>query len=135
MTMKSAGKMHSSMGKRILTGIFCAFSSASCRRAERISFDCSRRTLATGRPRRSAWTRALTKVLIAGTLVRSPRDPKAAALDLPIWISEMTRANSPATGPSTERATCMRAASKPCPASTQTVSMSSASARLRCRSS
>ena len=29
MTMKSAGKMHSSMGKRILTGTFCAFSSAS----------------------------------------------------------------------------------------------------------
>ncbi len=29
MTMKSAGKMHSSMGKMILTGIFCAFSSAS----------------------------------------------------------------------------------------------------------
>ena len=29
MTMKSAGKMHSSIGKRILTGTFCAFSSAS----------------------------------------------------------------------------------------------------------
>ena len=78
---------------------------------------------------RSACTRALTKVLTSGAVVRSPRAAKASARDLPIWISESTRANSPPIGPVTVLATWRMAASKPWPASTQTVSMSRASAR------
>ena len=95
----------------------------------RISLVCSRSTAAMGRPIRSACTRALTKFLTSGVETRSPRAAKASPRDLPICISEMTRANSPPIGPVTVLATCMMAASNPWPASTQTVSMSSASAR------
>ena len=52
-----------------------------------------------GRPSRSAWTRALTKVFTSGAVVRSPSEAKASPRDLPIWISERTRANSPPIGP------------------------------------
>ncbi len=34
-------------------------------------------------------------------MVRSPRDAKASPRDLPIWISDSTRANSPPIGPVT----------------------------------
>ena len=53
---------------------------------------------AIGRPSRSACTRRCTKFFTSGTLVRSPREANASPRDLPIWISESTRANSPAIG-------------------------------------
>ena len=66
-----------------------------------------------GRPNRSAWTSAVVKFLTSGRAMRSPMAEKASPRVLPSWISEITRANSPAIGPSTLRDTWMRAASKP----------------------
>lgn len=100
MTTKSAGKMHRSSGKRILTVTFCACSSAFCRRVTRIAEVCSRNTLAMGMPSRSAWTMAEMKFFTSGRTTRSPIEEKACARVLPSWISESTRANSPEIGPS-----------------------------------
>ena len=44
-TMKMAGKMHSSVGNRIFTAAFCAFSSAFCCRSSRQLSECSRSAL------------------------------------------------------------------------------------------
>ncbi len=48
------GRMQNIKGKSILTGTFCAISSARCRRLTRISCDCTRSTFPIGMPKESA---------------------------------------------------------------------------------
>ena len=54
MIMNKTGKIQKIKGNKILTGTFCAISSARCERLVRISPAWMRSTLATGIPRRSA---------------------------------------------------------------------------------
>ena len=81
-----------------------------------------------GRPIRSACTSALMKFLTSGVETRSPMPatPRPGLADLHLRDDARELA---ADRPGHGLATCMMAAWKPCPASTQTVSMSSASAR------
>ena len=69
--MKRTGRMKSMSGKRMLTGIFIAFSYARMRRFSRISFACVRSTPLTETPYTSACTIARTKLRRSGTDVRS----------------------------------------------------------------
>ena len=59
--MNRHGRMQKISGIRILTGTFCAFSSARWRRLVRISADCTRSTWPIGMPKASACTIALTR--------------------------------------------------------------------------
>ena len=78
-------------------------------------------------PSSPACTSADTNARSSTTVVRATIARSAWLRDLPICISCSARANSAASGPVVFRATWASAASNPRPASTQTVSMSSAS--------
>jgi hypothetical protein len=130
--MNSVGRMQKISGMVILTGTFCAFSSARWRRLVRISEDWMRSTFAIGMPKLSACTMAVTNDLRSSTSVRSASPRKAWARPWPICISRSTRENSSASGPSVLRATCCTAASNARPDSTLIVIRSIASGRSRC---
>jgi hypothetical protein len=130
-TMNSAGRIMKIIGNRSFVGIFCACSSARCRRLFRSSFDWARSTLAIDTPNRSAWTIASTNARSSSTSVRSPTCRKASARETPSWISWSRRPISSASGPGTLRITCAIAASNPRPASTLIVSRSSVSESVR----
>src|SRR6266568_145561 len=127
MITSRAGNRQVTSGNMIFTGTFCARSSARWRRRTRISADCSRSTRATGMPSSPACTRAPTNARNSGTVVLATMPRSAWVRDSPICISCSVLANSSASGPLVLRATCASAPSKPRPASTQTVIMSSAS--------
>ncbi len=130
--MNRHGRMQKISGIRILTGTFCACSSAHWRFLTRISEDCTRRTWPTGMPNASACTIELTKPRRSGRLVRSAIDRSASVRPRPICISCSIRANSSASGPSVLRATWATAASNPRPDSTEMVSRSIASGSAFC---
>lgn len=79
-------------------------------------------------PSSDAWISDEANACTALTVVRPDRARSASTLDLPSCISCNMRENSTDSGPEVLRATWDTAASKPSPASTHTVSMSSTSA-------
>ena len=74
-------------GNRIFTGTFCAISSARWLRFTRRSLACTRSTFATGMPKVSACTMAVTKPRSSATFVRSATARRASILAKPICIS------------------------------------------------
>ncbi len=84
---------------------FWAFSSAFCRRDEPHALGLLAQHGGDRQAEPVGLDDALTKFLTSGSVTRSPIAAKASPRDLPIWISESTRANSPAIGPSIVRAT------------------------------
>ncbi len=119
-------------GTTILTGTFMAISSAHWRRFVLISLDWTRNTWPTGIPNASACTMAETNERRSGIELRSPRARSASERPTPSCISRRHRLNSPASAPVVFCATCIRAASKPRPDSTEIVSRSMASGSSRC---
>ena len=81
-------------------------------------------------PSCSACTMALTNVTTSGTSVRWAISSSASRLARPIPTSRNICAISSASGPRTFSATCRIAASRPSPASTDTVTRSKVSGRL-----
>ena len=75
MTMNSVGRMQKISGKRILTGTFCACSSARWLRLIRISLAWIRSTLAIGMPNASACT--MRRDEASRSSARSVRSPRA----------------------------------------------------------